>query len=540
MSNSISRRHFMSGVAAAGLATGTTLLPGAATASPPDPAYVRKRGRGWRVLPNGTDDHGSLEWAMRHTEPGGTVKLVEGTYKLGSVVVVANFDGKIVGEGPDKTTMTCADQFNYELWEAPGGGRDQGLPKPPPFPRVPIAGTNTKTAPGLILFYKTPLQAGEDPDDRANRIEIRDLYCRGAMIGDDWMFGDEVLCFTIINSIDWNATEVPQVTTRQDVLISGVDVDGYKTPEFGAFGNACACISILGGILLTPNYNLDGETDGDALGLSNGGFLGLVLAEGDVTVRNCKLRNCRLGPAIVGYKNSRLVFENMSTDGCRADCVRLLDNSNCDMYVRNCDLFCDSFILPPEWAAGGAPDQPSSLGCILGLQGVTAALGFPQNIQWLTLAVDPAAHAAHPEAGPFGTWRPLGPAFLPEPSRLTVVDNSCESSSTPRTYCVHIADLANAAFGVSTLDTTIRNNSCSGSETCVSLEHIVGGDVRDNECSSLAYGVELHNSVTANVQGNEFSFPAGVTGCEIRTLVPGEKIDLSRVVPGAGMCTTQG
>jgi hypothetical protein len=60
-----------------------------------------------------------------------------------------------------------------------------------------------------------------------------------------------------------------------------------------------------------------------------------------------------------------------------------------------------------------------------------------------------------------------------------------------------------------------------------------------NERSSEAFGVELYNSSDATVEGNSFDFPAGIAGCEIQTLAAGEKIDFSRVVAGAGICSLQ-
>lgn len=550
MNKKLSRRHFITQMSVVGAAAGGGLMlsetqasesSGVSTRGPnPDRQHVRRRGRGFKVLPNGVDDHDNLEWALRNTRRGGTVRLVAGTYKMGSTAVIADFDGKLVGAGTDKTTMTCTDSLNYEIWEAPGGGKDQGLPKPPPFPRVPIAGSLTKTAPGLILFYKTPLQAGEDPVDRANRIEIRDMFCRGAMIGSPWAFGDEVLCFTIINSMDWDSPSAEPQTTRQDVHISNMKVAGYKTDEFGVFGNACACITILGGAILTDNYDLDGPTDGDALGLSNGGLLGVTPAEGDVTLTNCDFSNCRLGPGVVGYKNGNLLFENVSTDGCRGNCLQFFDNSNCRMVVRDCDLFCNSFLLPPELTPGGmSTDIPSSLGCVVAIQGLGAGAGFPSNVRWLSLVADPAAHAAHPEAGPLGTWRPQGPRLAPEPSTLRIVDNSCLSSGTPNSYCLHVIDIANAAFGLQTVTARIRDNECNGSQTCVSLEHVNDSRVRRNECGSQKYGIELHNSFNTAIGGNDFSFQDGEAGCEVRTLALGEKLDFYRAVSGAGTCALQ-
>ena len=62
---------------------------------------------------------------------------------------------------------------------------------------------------------RLPEHVGEDPAQRANRIEIRDVRCRGAMLGDYWMFGDEALCITIVNSIDWHQPESAPATTLQ-------------------------------------------------------------------------------------------------------------------------------------------------------------------------------------------------------------------------------------------------------------------------------------------------------------------------------------
>ena len=188
---------------------------------PPDPEHVLPRPRGWRVLPNGYDDHDNLEWALWHTDPGGKVELAAGVYKVGRPIVVADFDGTLAGAGAAHTTMTCTDLYNYELWEAEGS---VGAP-PPPFPRASVNGSFTKTPPVLIQFYKTPLQPGERPAERANRIEIRDLRCRGAMVGEPWAFGNEVLCFNIANSTDW-LTETAPETTRQDVVVTGIEVGG--------------------------------------------------------------------------------------------------------------------------------------------------------------------------------------------------------------------------------------------------------------------------------------------------------------------------
>jgi hypothetical protein len=57
-----------------------------------------------------------------------------------------------------------------------------------------------------------------------------------------------------------------------------------------------------------------------------------------------------------------------------------------------------------------------------------------------------------------------------------------------------------------------------------------------NECASQGFGIELHGSPAAITSGNQFDFPPSVARCEIRVLAPGEKIDFSGVVPGAGTC----
>jgi parallel beta-helix repeat protein len=216
----------------------------------------------------------------------------------------------------------------------------------------------------------------------------------------------------------------------------------------------------------------------------------------------------------------------------------MIDIYDSKIAVRDNNLHCDSFLLPPE-LANGATDLPSSLGCVVALQGIGAAVGYPHNVQWLRLAGDPVAHAAHPEAGPLGTWRPQGPAAAQQKSRLRIVDNSCQSSESSNTYCFHVFDANYLAFGLASVNAVLIDNECEGSQTCIGLEHINEAIVRRNECSSQAYGIELHNSFNNLVVGNSFDFPAGTSGCEIRTLMLGEKIDFSRVVPGAGICAPQ-
>jgi hypothetical protein len=522
-------------VGSAGLLVGgAAVLPlWSAVDIPPDPDHIIPRPRGWRVLPTGDDDHDNLEWALQHTDPGGRVKLVAGIYKIGSPIVVANFHGTLAGAGAARTTMTCTDPYNYELWEANGR---VGQP-PPPFPRSSVNGSLTKTPPVLIQFYKTPLLPGEQPAERANRIEIRDLRCRGAMVGEPWAFGNEVLCFNISNSTDWLTESAPE-TTRQDVVVTGVEVDGYRTGVFAPFDVACACITVLGGVITTSNYDLAGDVDGDGLGFANGGLLGVRPAEGDVTFRDCTFRNCRVGPGVVGYRDAKIRFQNITTNQCRGNCIQLIDIGNSRIRVQDCDLVCDSFLLPPEYA-GGQDSVPSSLGCVTVIQGMGSALGYPANVQWLSLAYDEEAHKAHPEAGPLGTWRPLGPPTAPEPTSLLVRGTSCISSTTPNTYCIHLADLANLAFGTPALGAAVKDNSCEGSETCIGLEHIQVGRVVDNRCASQAFGVELHNCTQTIVEDNDFDFPSGVDGCEIRILELGEKIDLSRVAREVGVCILQ-
>ena len=152
--------------------------------------------------------------------------------------------------------------------------------------------------------------------------------------------------------MDWHHPESAPATTRQDVLISGLEVDGYSTPSFGPFENACACVTILGGPILTSNYDLEGDVNGDALGLENGGLLGVTPAEGDVTFRSCTFRNCRLGPGVVGHKNSLLRFEKISTDGCRGNC---LQSSTSTVATCRCAAGICAAILsscrPSSWGA---------------------------------------------------------------------------------------------------------------------------------------------------------------------------------------------
>ncbi len=102
-----------------------------------------------------------------------------------------------------------------------------------------------------------------------------------------------------------------------------------------------------------------------------------------------------------------------------------------------------------------------------------------------------------------------------------------------------MADLANLAFGYPTIAARIAGNDCVDSQTCVGLEHIENGLVLQNRCSSQAVGVELHDSAAVIVKNNRFDFAAGVDGCEVLSLSLGDKIDLSRVKPGAGTCARE-
>jgi hypothetical protein len=111
MSNEISRRGFLGRVGAVGalVATTSSTLANAEdwggwsnerdwldidhVDSIPDPAHLLRWGTGWKVLPTGHHDHDNLEWALRNTVSGGTVRLVPGTYKIGSPILVPDFDG---------------------------------------------------------------------------------------------------------------------------------------------------------------------------------------------------------------------------------------------------------------------------------------------------------------------------------------------------------------------------------------------------------------------------------------------------------------
>jgi hypothetical protein len=186
MQDPISRRRFLGRVGAVGAVAGTAVAASTLKAQPqlagawpdddewldglesgladsihwapsPDPRHLKRRGRGWNVLPTGRDDHDNIEWALRNTAAGGIVKLAPGIFKVGGPIIVPNFNGALVGSGTARTTMTCTDEFSYEVWEAPGGGKDRGEPLPPPFPRLPVDGSATKSPPVLISFYKTPL-----------------------------------------------------------------------------------------------------------------------------------------------------------------------------------------------------------------------------------------------------------------------------------------------------------------------------------------------------------------------------------------------
>jgi len=512
--------------------------PGPRDGLNPDPVHVQPFADGWIVRPTGVQDHTNLEWALRHTLPGGTVKLRNGTYKIGRPIVVPNFDGTLRGVGPGSTIITCTDALSIELWEQPGGGASMGEELPEGFPRVSVDGASTKSPPACFVFYKTPLLPGESPESRANSIAIEKLTYRGATRADPWALGDETVFAAIFNSFDWNAPDVDQITTRQDVRASQLLVDGYSSPVFGPFENACSCLTIVGGIVLTTNYDLNVSDEDDGFGAANGGVLRVNPADGDVLLDSCTFRHCRFGPNIVGIANGNITVKRVVTDGCRANCVGVYDASGASVLFEGNDLSCDAFLLPPELAAGQT-DVPSSIGCTVVVQGLSASIGMVFNARFLSLATDPLAHMAHPEAGPFGTWRPQGSALAPAPSEFLVQDSTCVSSDTPNTYCIHLVDLVRPVYGAQTLILeAVRDNACVNSQTCISLEHVTVGDVSGNDCASRAFGIELYDS-SAGIEDNSFSFPLGVAPCEIRNLVLGEKIDLSRVVPGAGVCSSQ-
>ena len=204
------------------------------------------------------------------------------------------------------------------------------------------------------------------------------------------------------------------------------------------------------------------------------------------------------------------------------------------MVVRNCDLFCDSFLLPTELTPGGLfTDIPSSLGCVVAFQGPTAAIGIPSNLRYLQLALDPAAHAAAgPLSGPVGTWRPLGPAFIPAPSTLEIHNTRCRSPNTLNSYCIHAIDVANGFLSIPSLGAvSIHDNDCRGSQTCVGIEHTNDVRINKNKCDSTGFGIELHNSFNADIRDNKFK--GGSTGCEIHTLALGGKAGLL-CCPGSG------
>jgi hypothetical protein len=101
-----------------------------------------------------------------------------------------------------------------------------------------------------------------------------------------------------------------------------------------------------------------------------------------------------------------------------------------------------------------------------------------------------------------------------------------------------LIDLANLGFASPSLLARLQDNMCQDSQTCISLEHVEGGQVFDNQCASQLFGIELYNSPFADIRDNQFDLKEP-TGCEIRELAFGEKIDFSRVMPGAGSCFLQ-
>ena len=84
MDRKISRRNFVTkfGVASAAVGGGWLMPKTHARSQPgpqgsnPDPSHIKPKSGGFRVMPNGVDDHANLEWALRNTASGGTVRLV--------------------------------------------------------------------------------------------------------------------------------------------------------------------------------------------------------------------------------------------------------------------------------------------------------------------------------------------------------------------------------------------------------------------------------------------------------------------------------
>jgi hypothetical protein len=54
------------------------------------------------------DDHDNVEGALPHTVSGGTVRLVPGTYEIGSPILVPDFDGRLVGAANRARSGTAA------------------------------------------------------------------------------------------------------------------------------------------------------------------------------------------------------------------------------------------------------------------------------------------------------------------------------------------------------------------------------------------------------------------------------------------------
>ena len=116
--------------------------------------------------------------------------------RSGSPILVPDFDGRLVGAGAARTTITCTESSATSFGRPREAARTGTSRHRRRFP----AGQSRDRRldrPSLINFYKTPLQPGERPERRANRIEIRDIRCRGAMKGELWAFGDEVLCINV-------------------------------------------------------------------------------------------------------------------------------------------------------------------------------------------------------------------------------------------------------------------------------------------------------------------------------------------------------
>ena len=298
-------------------------------------------------------------------------------------------------------------------------GRNE--PPPPPFPRRPFEGSTTRSA--RVLSTSTDAVATRERRRRANRIEIRDIRCRGAMKGE----------------LRWRRGAVHQYRQQRGLAPPGeraghdapgrgdigLEVDSYSTPSFVL--RDCMPAS--------PFWRPDPDVE--------------LRFGGRRERRRARPRERRTARRHARGRRRHVQIVHVQelpprTRRCRSQEQPLALREN--LYRRlprqlpaDCrcrqlpgvgargNLRCDSFILPPE-LVGGVTDYPSSLGCVVALQGAFAAVGVPYNVRWHALANDPVAHAAHPEAGPLGTWRPLGPAAAPRGS----VFKSPTPSASPR------------------------------------------------------------------------------------------------------------